>query len=96
MHNMVPDYVQEMLTRHVPTLRGERDALLLKIPSKKEKTIHYQMCYHWNSLQSDIRLSQTLSQFKTKLKTHYFNEAFNIDNTSDTNVDSGNVDFIGF
>ena len=91
MNDMAPDYIKELLVPHVPTLRGERDVMMLKIPPKKQKTIHYQMCMYWNGLPQNIRLSSNISQFKKELKTHYFNEAFG--NDSDLDSDDGNMDF---
>ena len=87
MNNMAPDYVSDMLTEHTSTLRGERDVKMLQFPANKEKTIYYQMCFHWNSLPLDIRCAQTLAQFKSKLKTHYLNEAYcSISSDSDTDI----------
>ena len=89
MNDMAPDYIKELLVPRIPALRGERDVMMLKIPPKKEKTIHYQMCMHWNSLPQNIRLSPTILQFKKELKTYYFNEAFA--NDSDVGSDDGNI-----
>ena len=65
-----------MMVHYNSSLRNGRDSLMLKIPEKKEKTIYYQMCICWNGLPINIRKAESLTCFKTKLKTFYFNEAF--------------------
>ena len=89
LNNLAPSYIVEMLTPHVPTLRNERDAFLLKIPMTREKTIYHQMCVHWNALPLQIRKTSTLTIFKTQLKTFYFKRAYESDTDSDS-ADSDN------
>ena len=57
MNGLVPSYISDMMDFHTPVLRNNRDALLLNIPAKKERTIYYQMCVSWNALPLDIRKS---------------------------------------
>ena len=90
LHGMAPDYIQELLVPRHPTLRGGRDIMMLEIPFKKEKTVQYQMCIHWNELPLNIRMSSSIAQFKKNLKTHYFQEAFG--NNNDTDSDDECID----
>lgn len=87
LNRIAPDYMTEMLTEHTPTLRDGRDIKMLEFPPNKEKTIYYQMCSDWNALPLNIRNLDYLPNFKNKLKTYYFNEAFN-QNNSDTDSES--------
>lgn len=94
LNGMAPSYMQDMLVSRVPTLRGNRDAGLLKFPPKPEKTIYYQMCISWNALPSNIRFSENTELFKQTLKTHYFNEAYNnISNDESDSNDDTDSDF---
>ena len=74
INNLAPKYIAEMMDYHTPTLRNERDTLLLNIPTQKERTIYYQMCISWNTLPLNIRKSLSLLEFKKDLKTYYFND----------------------
>ena len=65
-----------MLQWHTPALRNDRDAILLAIPVKNEKTIYHQMCLHWNELPLYIRKLDDMISFKKHLKTYYFNRAY--------------------
>lgn len=82
-----------MMILRTPTLRNNRDILLLEIPVKKEKTIHYEMCKNWNELPLNIRKSETLINFKKDLKTHYFNQAFGSDSGDKLVLNSDESDF---
>ena len=82
LNNLAPEYLSEMMIPHIPTLRNERDILLLKISPNKEKTIYYQMCVSWNSLPLYIRKAETIVIFKRELKKYYFNEAYGDDSQS--------------
>ena len=89
-NNMSPEYINEMMIPHTPTLRNGRDILMLNIPSNKQKTIYYQMCISWNSLPLDIRKAETLINFKKDLNTFYFQEAFQSESDDEygQNIDS--------
>ena len=88
-NGLAPDYISEMLTLHTPTLRNERDAMMLQLPKKKEKTIYYQMCISWNALPLIIRRASNIKCFKSELKTLYFNHAFsNIHDDEADDMDS--------
>ena len=69
----------DVLQFRTPTLRGERDSLLLEFPKKEKKTIYYQMCVSWNALPLTIRKSESVAAFKKELKTFYFKLAFEND-----------------
>ena len=96
LNGMAPSYLEEMIILRLSNLRGNRDAGLLKIPIKPEKTIYYQMCVTWNSLPSTIRFSKNVDTFKRELKTHYFNKAYasNEESESDNEIDTDNESII--
>ena len=55
-----------------------RDVLMFKITvdQQKNKTWSVHMILEWNALPFSLRSLNRLSDFKTKLKTHYFQMAF--------------------
>ena len=81
LNGLGPKYLSELLTPYAPkrTLRSQ-DQLLLQIPRSRLKTAGDRAFSIagpnlWNTLPFDVRDSQTLNQFKTKLKTHLFSQA---------------------
>ncbi len=80
---MTPVYISNLLERYTPNrdLRSE-DMCLLAVPKSRLSTIGdraFSVCgpYLWNKLPLDIKNSQTLNIFKSKLKKHLFMEAYN-------------------
>ena len=78
MHGLAPQYIRELLNEYQPTrqLRSSCHSML-QIP--KTKTVRYGdrafFAYApkiWNMLPLYIRQSDTISCFKSRLKTHYF------------------------
>ena len=79
-----PLYLMEKVEMFEPTgnvtLRPGygRDALMFNcnLEQCKNKTWIVHMILEWNALPLSIRSSETLVDFKTKLKSHYFKQAF--------------------
>ena len=74
-----PSYLSELVELYTPsrTLRSSADTRILRIPSCRKKfqgqrAFSYVGPVFWNSLPYSVRHSQTLSQFKSQLKTHLF------------------------
>lgn len=81
LNGLGPSYVSDLLLPYKPprTLRSS-DAGLLTIPRVKTKSgeaafSHY-ATHSWNKLPQDIRNAQTLTTFKTKLKTFMFSTVY--------------------
>ena len=87
LNGLAPSYLVDILILKNSNLRGNRDFGLLQIPPKREKTIYYQMCICWNSLPQTIRFSKNIDIFKSSLKTYYFNQAYVLDEESDSETD---------
>ena len=51
------------------------------------------MCVCWNSLPQTIRFSQNINIFKSSLKTHFFNEAYAVDEESDSEIDEDDEEY---
>ena len=82
MIGQAPNYITELLNvkshKHTHNLRSSNDTHLLQIPSHETKITLGDRAFAcaaprlWNSLPLNIRNSQSLNTFKTKLKTHLF------------------------
>jgi hypothetical protein len=76
-----PAYLSELISRYNPsrTLRSASRNLLCEI---RCKTVTYGRSFSvispklWNSLPDDVRNSSTAAQFKSRLKTHLFQSAY--------------------
>ena len=87
INNLAPPYLQELLQLRDPKvnhLRIDKDYFLLKIPpipslKASENAFLFSGPRVWNSLPYEIRCSETIDKFKSKLKTYYFNSVFNND-----------------
>ena len=82
LNGLAPAYLSDLLVPHLPscTLRTS-DTNLLIIPKSRRKTFGdraFACCAPrlWNNLPRHIRLSDSLSQLKTSLKSHLFQEAY--------------------
>ncbi|XP_056587301.1 uncharacterized protein LOC130407959 isoform X1 [Triplophysa dalaica] len=82
LNGLAPTYLTELLSRYNPSrsLRSQNLGLLT-IPritksTKGGRAFSYVAPKLWNSLPDTIRGSDTLSQFKSRLKTHLFSQAF--------------------
>ena len=82
IHNLAPSYLSDLLEIYVPSRSLRSSSLCLLKPFKtKFKTLGGK-CFSftapkvWNDLPVSLRQETSLDVFKSKLKTHYFREAF--------------------
>lgn len=82
LNNLAPVYLTNLLSRYEPTrsLRSQNSGLLV-VPriaksSKGGRAFSFMAPTLWNSLPGNVRGSDTLSQFKTRLKTYLFSKAY--------------------
>ncbi len=78
LNYLAPAYLTNLLSRYNPTrsLRSQNSGLLV-VPRKAKstkggRTFSYLAPKLWNSLPDNVQGSDTLSLFKSKLKTHLF------------------------
>ena len=84
INNIAPSYLQDLINIrdiNIHSLRLDNDFYLLSEPSLPYLTKTYSAFSFigpsvWNSLPYYIRCVSDLSEFKTSLKTFYFNKAF--------------------
>ena len=79
VNNECPLYLTEHFKLFSPNreLRVGRDFFTLVLPNKRyHKTIFYRMIQCWNKLPLKIRTSDSVSVFKSRLKTHFFEDCF--------------------
>ena len=78
----LPQYLSSRLDIYQPSrsLRSSNDRLLRvprwKLKSFEYKSFNYQGPVVWNSLPTDLKLSSSLSSFKSRLKTHLFKKSY--------------------
>ena len=78
IHGMSPDYLRPLITRYSPTrqLRSSGELLLRRPACPRTKYGERAFCQLsptlWNCLPLDIRHSDSLPDFKRKLKTHFY------------------------
>ncbi len=82
LNDLAPAYLTNLLSRYNPTrsLRSQNSGLLV-VPriaksTKGGRTFSYLAPKLWNSLPDNVRGSDTLSLFKSRLKMHLFSQAF--------------------
>ncbi len=82
LNDLAPAYLTNLLSRYNPTrsLRSQNSGLL-EVPriaksTKGGRTFSYLAPKLWNSLPDNVRGSDTLSLFKSRLKTHLLSQAF--------------------
>ncbi len=82
LNGLAPVYLTNLLLRYNPThsLRLQNSGLLI-VPriaksTKRGSTFSYLTLEFLNSLPDNVRVSDTLSLFKSRLKTHLFCQAF--------------------
>ena len=80
-----PAYLSDLLHVYVPsrTLRSSADTRIFRLPNHRpnrkqhgERAFSYAAVHHWNNLPYTVRHCQSLSTFKTSLKTHLFSKHF--------------------
>jgi hypothetical protein len=82
MNGIAPQYLTDMISIHQPRrLLRNSHALELNIPQSRlrsagDRTFSFQAASLWNKLPGDIRKVKKLSLFKSRLKTHLFQKAF--------------------
>ena len=79
LNSTAPDYLTELLRIYKPTLqlRSSSDTSILCIPTVRthslgQRSFSYAAPAVWNTLPYEIRSSDTLSSFKSSLKTYLF------------------------
>ena len=79
IHHTASVYLCDLLRVYSPSrqLRSSSDSRTLRIPHMKTETFGHRLFSHaapsvWNSLPHDIRHIQSVTAFKTALKTHLF------------------------
>ena len=82
LHGLAPDYISELVTPYVPgrRLRSANENLLV-VPASRLRSFGDRRFVHaaptlWNALPLNIRKAQSLTQFKSLLKTHLFVRTF--------------------
>ncbi len=82
LNGLAPAYLTSLLSRYNPSrsLRSQNSGLLV-VPriaksTKGGRAFSYLAPKLWNSLPDNVRGSDTLSLFKSRLKTHLFSQAF--------------------
>ncbi len=82
LNGLAPAYITNLLSRYNPTcsLRSQNSGLLV-VPRIAKSTKLGRNFSHlapklWNSLSDNVQCSDTLSLFKSRLKTHLFSQAF--------------------
>jgi hypothetical protein len=81
VNNLAPAYITELLQEHVParSLRSSSDKLLV-VPRTRtswgDRSFQKAAPHLWNALPASIRQSESLTAFKSRLKTHLFAKAY--------------------
>ena len=93
VHGLGPPYLSDLLSWHSPnrSLRSKNNYLLKeksakqsRIGGNKPKKLYADRAFEnlaprlWNSLPLDIRSTENLSTFKTRLKTYLFQKSYNL------------------
>ena len=82
IHNLAPSYLSDLLEIYVPSRSLRSSSLCLLKPFKTKFKTLGDKCFSftapkvWNDLPVSLRQETSLDVFKSKLKTHYFREAF--------------------
>ena len=84
VHKLSPDYLLDGFEIFEPTtsinlrIGQGRDNHMLRYPSMKfeNKSLLSKLTFHWNRLPYNMRVIQSISNFKSQLKTHLFKKAY--------------------
>ena len=83
LNSTAPDYLTELLRIYTPTrqLRSSSDTSILCIPTVRthslgQRAFSYAAPTVWNTLPYEIRSSNTISSFKSSLKTYLFQQSY--------------------
>ena len=80
---LTPSYISDLIINYVPprTLRSANKALLDTPTGQFNAKGHMAFAFKaptlWNALPLKIRLAESVPQFKSLLKTHFYRLAFN-------------------
>ncbi|XP_061132389.1 uncharacterized protein LOC133152633 [Syngnathus typhle] len=83
LHGLAPSYLVDLVVPYVPlrNLRSQNATLLATPRAKKmsagSKAFSIWAPELWNALPMDIRTATSVETFKTRLKTHFYDMAFN-------------------
>ena len=84
MNNIAPNYLTKYIqakSQPVKMLRNDYDYFLLSVPcisnyNRTERSFKYAGPSVWNRLPYHVRTCNDINEFKSKLKTYLFTEAF--------------------
>ena len=82
LHDLAPAYISELLVPYVPSrsLRSSGSRLLFlpvsRLITKGDRAFSIRAPKLWNELPEEIRLTESLTIFKSLLKTHLYRRAF--------------------
>ena len=80
LHGLVPTNLSDLVLPYIPTLRAQ-DAGLLIVPRISKQTagsraVSYIATFLWNDLSIHVRDADSVSSFKSLLKTHLFSRSY--------------------
>ena len=81
LHNSSPSYIDELITPHIPSRSLRSEAMNYLVVPRTIKS-HGDRAYCvaaprlWNSLPNDVKATETILLFKSKLKTLLFNQHY--------------------
>ena len=84
LHNLAPSYLTELIHSHTPSCTlWSSPTIQLFVPSVNlttmgSRALSWSAPSLWNSLPPDICTSDTVSTFKSRLKTHLFRVAYSV------------------
>lgn len=82
LNNLAPSYLIDLLNLYIPTraLRSSNQGLLMqpmsRLKTKGDRAFAFAAPKLWNSLPFDVRASESIQSFKSRLKIHLFKLAF--------------------
>ena len=79
LNNISPKYLHDFLIPDFPKRSGLRSSedYALVTTTDCEKSLSQAMCKEWNNLPHEIRTKEKLQDFKSKLKTYFFELYYN-------------------
>ena len=82
LHGTAPAYLQDLVQHYQPArnLRSKNKYLLsapaITTTSYGSRSFQSAAVQLWNSLPLNVKLAETTDQFKTRVKTHLFNQCY--------------------
>ena len=81
LHGLAPTDLSDLVLPYIPTLRSQ-DAGLLIVPRISKQTggraFSYRAPFLWNGLPTHVRDADSVSTFKSLLKTHLFSRSYRL------------------